>query len=53
MNFQNLGSIDAQNGTNKTHPEIVDVTPGSIDRPETFTSTSSVFEDTKLALVMT
>ena len=39
--------------TNKTHPEIVDVTLGSMDRPEAFTPTFTVFEDTKLPFVVT
>jgi len=38
--------------TNKTHPEIVDVTLGSVDKPQAFTPTFHVFEDTKLPLVM-
>jgi len=39
--------------TIKTHPEIVDITLGSMDRPEAFTPTITVFEDTKLPFVMT
>jgi hypothetical protein len=39
--------------TNKTHPEILDVTLGSMDRPEAFTPTFTLFEDTKLPFVMT
>ena len=39
--------------TNKRHPEIVDVTLGSMDRPEAFTPTFTVFEDTKLPFVLT
>ena len=39
--------------TNKTHPEIVDVTFGSTDRREAFTPSFTVFEDTKLPFVMT
>ena len=39
--------------TNKIHPEIVDVTLGSMDSPEAFTPTFTVFEDTKLPFVVT
>ena len=39
--------------TNKSHPEIVDVTLGSMDSPEAFTPTFTVFEDTKLPFVVT
>ena len=39
--------------TNKTQPEIIDVTLGSIDRPEAFTPTFNIFEDNKLPFVMT
>ena len=39
--------------TNKTHPEIVDITLGSMDTPEAFTPTFSVFEDHRLPLVVT
>ena len=39
--------------TNKSHPEIVDVTLGSMDSPEAFTPTFTVYEDTRLSFVMT
>jgi hypothetical protein len=35
------------------HPEIVDVTLGSLDEPESFTPVHTVFEDTKLPFVIT
>jgi hypothetical protein len=37
--------------TNTTHEGIVDVTLGSLDEPEKFTPTFSIFEDTKLPFV--
>ena len=39
--------------TNKSHPEIVDLTLGSMDSPEAFTPTFTVYEDTRLSFVMT
>ena len=37
--------------TNKAHPEIIDITLGSLDRPEAFTPTFNLFEDTRLPFV--
>ena len=39
--------------TNKRHPEVVDVTLVSMDSPEAFTPTFTVYEDTRLSFVMT
>ncbi len=36
---------------NKSHPEIIDVTLGSLDEAANFEPTFSVFEDTKLPFV--
>jgi len=33
---------------NRTHPEIIDITLGSLDSPEGYTPTFDVFEDTRL-----
>lgn len=38
---------------NKSHPDIVDVTLGSLDKPEAFTPTITFFEDSRLPFVMT
>ena len=38
---------------NQTHPEVVDITLGSLDDPEAFTPIHTVFEDTRLSYVMT
>lgn len=38
---------------NETHPDIVDVTLGSMDNPEAFTPVHTVFADTKLSFVTT
>ena len=37
--------------TNKAHPEIIDITLGNLDRPEAFTPTFNLFEDTRLPFV--
>lgn len=34
--------------THTTHPEIIDITLGSLDQPEGFKPTLSIYEDTKL-----
>ena len=36
---------------NASHPEIIDVAVGSLDRPEAFTPTMEVFTDTRLGWV--
>lgn len=36
-----------------THPEVVDLTLGSLDNPEAFTPIHTVFEDTRLSFVTT
>lgn len=36
---------------NASHPEIIDVTVGSLDAPETFAPTLEVFTDTRLTWV--
>ena len=33
---------------NTSHPEIIDITLGSLDKPENYRPTFSVFEDTRL-----
>ncbi len=38
---------------NKTHPEIIDITLGSLDQPEAFTPAFNVFDDTRLPSVIT
>jgi hypothetical protein len=38
---------------NTSHPEIVDVTLGSLDEPDRFLPTFEVFEDTRLSFVHT
>ncbi len=36
---------------NTSHPEIIDVTLGCLDNPESFTPTIEVFEDTRLPFI--